>query len=106
MSGNQLSGRNQNGTYKLNVDAAIKLGNPHFSTGMVLRDHTGAFVAGKTICKAMVSTVMEAESQAILEGLHWLLNWTMKEYILSQIPFLQFELCNSQRIIYWKLVSF
>ncbi|XP_074377272.1 uncharacterized protein LOC141718788 [Apium graveolens] len=61
------------GFYKLNVDAAIKLGDPSFSMGLVLRDHTGAFVTGKTICRAMVSSVVEAEAQAILEGLQWLL---------------------------------
>ncbi|XP_074346617.1 uncharacterized protein LOC141685409 [Apium graveolens] len=61
------------GSYKLNVDAAIKLGDPSFSMGMVLRDQTSAFVTCKMICRAMVSSVVEAEAQTILEGLQWLL---------------------------------
>lgn len=60
------------GTLKLNVDAAVRLGADVFSMGLVLRDSAGAFVLSKTVCKPMVSTVLEAEALAILEGLYWL----------------------------------
>lgn len=59
----------QFGGFKLNVDAAIKLGDSFFSVGLVLRDHSGNFVVDKTISRLMVATVVEAEAQAILEGL-------------------------------------
>lgn len=61
------------GSLKLNVDAAVKLGESTFQMGLVLRDHAGTLVLGKTVCKTMVSSVFEAEALAVLEGLQWLL---------------------------------
>lgn len=43
------------GVLKLNVDAAVKLGDQSFSVGLVLRDHTGTLVHGKTSNKPMVT---------------------------------------------------
>ena len=60
------------GVLKLNVDAAYCQGASSFSIGMVLRNHEGSFVAGKTLCQTMVPSVLEAEARAIMEGLHWL----------------------------------
>lgn len=34
------------GSYKLNTDAAIKLGDSTFSIGLILRNHEGGFVMG------------------------------------------------------------
>ena len=85
------------GVYKLNVDAAIKLGEISFSMGLVLRDHSGTLVAGKTICKLMVSSVFEAEATAILEGLQWLINMTVDKVIIESDSFLSVKaLQNSQ----------
>ncbi|XP_074341872.1 uncharacterized protein LOC141679267 [Apium graveolens] len=64
----------ESGVLKLNVDVAVKLGSPSFSMKLIIRDHTGSFVAAKTVCTSMVSTVFEAEALAILEGLQWLLS--------------------------------
>lgn len=61
------------GTLKLNVDAAVKVGESKFAMGLVLRDHNGSLVSGKTMCKAMTMSVFEAEALAVFEGLKWLL---------------------------------
>ncbi|XP_074346362.1 uncharacterized protein LOC141685140 [Apium graveolens] len=52
------------------VDATDYQGASSFSIGMVLRNHEGSFVAGKTLCQTMVPSVLEAEARAIMEGLH------------------------------------
>ena len=59
------------GSYKLNADASIKLGDNTFSVGFVLRDHAGGFVMGQVRKMLMVSSVFEAEVVAIREGLQW-----------------------------------
>ena len=65
--------------------------------GLVLRDHSGTLVAGKTICKLMVSSVFEAEATAILEGLQWLINMTVDKVIIESDSFLSVKaLQNSQ----------
>lgn len=56
--------------------------------GFVIRDHTGAFVIGKTVCNSMVSTVFEAEALAILEGLRWLLSMNFDKVIIESDSFL------------------
>ena len=48
---------------------AYKVGSNSFSVGLILRDHLGSFVAGKVACLKMVSSVFEAETIAIHEGL-------------------------------------
>ncbi|XP_074327890.1 uncharacterized protein LOC141665806 [Apium graveolens] len=55
------------GVFKLNVDAAVKLGTRSFSIGSY-RD----LYARITLSRSMVTTFVEAESLAILEGLQWL----------------------------------
>lgn len=60
------------GKLKLNTDAAVRLGEDLFSVGLVLRDHLGSFIAGKVLRMMMVSSVFEAEVEAIKEGLKWL----------------------------------
>lgn len=55
------------GSFKLNVDAAIRLGEDSLSVGLVLRDHLGSFIAGKVRCMKMVNSVFEAEVFVIKE---------------------------------------
>ncbi|XP_074337757.1 uncharacterized protein LOC141674955 [Apium graveolens] len=59
------------GSYKLNTDTTIKLGDSTFSVGLILRNHEGGFVMGKVRKLLMVSSVFEAEVDAIREGLQW-----------------------------------
>lgn len=60
------------GWLKLNTDTAIRVGSDSFSIGLVLRDHSGSFVAGKVASFSGNYTVLEAEVSAIYEGLKWL----------------------------------
>lgn len=60
------------GSFKLNTDAAIKVGDDTFSIGLVIRDHQGEFIFGKVMNMAMANSVFEAEVAPISEGLHWL----------------------------------
>lgn len=76
------------GVLKLNVDAAVKLGAATFSMGLVIRDHTGAFVSGKAVCADMVSSVVEAEALAILEGLQWLSSMNQDRAVIESDSFL------------------
>ncbi|KAL8095245.1 hypothetical protein AgCh_036631 [Apium graveolens] len=59
------------GAFKLNVDAAFYPGAASFSVGLVIFNHARDFVASRTSCQAMVSTVVESEARAILEVLYW-----------------------------------
>ena len=62
------------GYLKLNTDASIKLGEETFSVGLILRDHKGAFVGGKTQRMQAAMSVFEAEVLAIREGLRWMVS--------------------------------
>lgn len=48
--------------FKINVDASVTPGVKVFSTGMVLRNHEGQFVAAKTKKLAGEISVVEAEA--------------------------------------------
>lgn len=56
---------------KINVDASVVGGQDFFSVGMVLRDHQGQYIAGKTMRFAGVVSVVEAELTGILEAMLW-----------------------------------
>lgn len=58
-------------TVKINVDASFFPGAASFSVGMVMRDHSGLFLAGRTLCLSAVDTVVEAETIGIREILSW-----------------------------------
>lgn len=60
-----------NGVLKLNVDASFRSDKENFSLGMVIRDSNGDFVEGRTMCKAPVSSVFEAEAVGVKEALSW-----------------------------------
>lgn len=54
------------------MDASVTEGANFFSVGMVVRDHQGLFVQGKTMKFAGQVSVMEAEMVGILEALLWI----------------------------------
>ncbi|XP_074326797.1 uncharacterized protein LOC141664743 [Apium graveolens] len=55
-------------SFKLNVDAAIVVGQDSFSMGMVIRNHLGQYAA-KVMKKAGAFSVLEAELTGIIEAL-------------------------------------
>lgn len=59
------------GEFKINVDASVFMGENYFSVGMVLRNHKGEYINGKTLCFTGQVSVMEADLVDILEGLLW-----------------------------------
>ena len=59
------------GQLKINVDASVVEGQGFFEVGMVIRDHHGQFIPGKTLKLAGGVSVTEAESTGILEALIW-----------------------------------
>lgn len=56
---------------KINVDASITEGQNSFAIGMVLRNHLGGYIAGRTMKFAGNVSVMEAELTGIVEALLW-----------------------------------
>lgn len=61
------------GQVTVNVDAAIVKGSPYFSVGMVLRNHTGAFIVGRVLKISKEVSVIEAETIGIEEALSWIM---------------------------------
>ena len=57
------------GTLKINVDASVFEGADSFSVGMVIRNHQGLFIKGKTMRLPGKVTVLEAELVGVLEAL-------------------------------------
>lgn len=91
------------GCFKLNVDAAIKLGTYTFTIGLVLRDHRGHFVAGKTMCIRMVSTVLEAEALALQEGIVWLFSMTHQKVCIESDSLLCVQTIKNAHEIHLKV---
>ncbi|XP_074348100.1 uncharacterized protein LOC141686901 [Apium graveolens] len=59
------------GSFKINIDAAIVVGQNSFSVGMDLRNHLGQYDSGKVMKKAGAFSVLEAELIGIIEALLW-----------------------------------
>lgn len=56
---------------KINVDASVVAGQDSFAVGMVLRNHQGQYIAGKTMRFAGAVPVLEAELTGIWEAILW-----------------------------------
>ena len=59
------------GCLKINVDASVIDGQNTFAIGIVLRNHQGCYITGRTMRFAGSVSVMEAELTGILEALLW-----------------------------------
>lgn len=59
----------ERGALKLNVDASVFPGMETFSISMVLRNHSGTFLAGKNIRLPVPTSVFEAEALGVREAL-------------------------------------
>ena len=71
------------GSLKLNVDASVHPGAQSFKVGMVLRDHMGSFVAGKTLCLPGQVSVFEAEAIGMDEALSWILSRPLHRTVIE-----------------------
>ncbi|XP_060217124.1 uncharacterized protein LOC132644553 [Lycium barbarum] len=59
-------------TIKCNIDASYDIHTALTEVGMVLRDHLGQFIAGKTIFLDRVASPLLAEIIGVREALTWL----------------------------------
>lgn len=57
---------------KVNVDASFTSDSDKFKVGMVMMNHIGEFLAGRTRCFEAASTVFEAEAVGVREALSWI----------------------------------
>ena len=53
------------------MDASVKQGHNSFVIGMVLKNHEGNYISGKTARFQGPTSVVEVEIVAIYEGLKW-----------------------------------
>lgn len=93
------------GNLKMNVDASVKKGHDSFSVGLVLRDHLGRYIEGKTRRFAGVVQVVEAETIAILEGLLWFEELPATNITLESDSFLNVRAINKPNLNYLELGS-
>lgn len=62
----------EEGVLKINADASFVPESATFKVGMVLRDHRGTFIMGRTSCAMSPSSVFEAEAIGVREALSWI----------------------------------
>lgn len=79
------------GQLKLNVDASVFPGSTSFTVGMVLRDHQGQFLRGRTRRVAGQVQAFEAEAVGMLEALSWIKNSTGQEVVVESDSLLVVE---------------
>lgn len=60
---------------KLNVDASFFPEATSFTIGMVIRDHEGKFIEGRTMFLTRPDTVFEAECIRVREALSWIMSY-------------------------------
>lgn len=61
----------QDGSFKLNVNASVFPNEDFFSVGLIMRDHTGGFIQGRTMKIAGKVSVLEAEATWVLKAFEW-----------------------------------
>lgn len=59
------------GSLKINVDASVFEHSEEFSVGMIVRNHQGTFIRGKTMRFSGRVQALEAELVGILEAIRW-----------------------------------
>ncbi|XP_074361362.1 uncharacterized protein LOC141701628 [Apium graveolens] len=71
------------GSIKLNVDASFLPEADSFSIGMVIRDHDGTFIEGRSMTLPRPTTVFEAECIRVREALSWLLSYQGRRAVVE-----------------------
>lgn len=80
--------RPEEGTLKLNVNASFVNDAETCTIGMLLRDHTGSFVEGRSITLVSPGNVLEAEAMGIREALSWVKDRQFVKTIIELDSFL------------------
>ncbi|KAL8119782.1 hypothetical protein AgCh_017046 [Apium graveolens] len=73
------------GEYKVNVDASWFQGAESFSIGMVMRNHLGNFIEGRTVTLYQAADALEAEVLGIREALSWVKNMDDRKVIENDV---------------------
>lgn len=71
------------GTWKLNVDASFVQDAECFIIGMIIRDHAGVFVEGRSMTLPHPGSVFEAECIGVKEALSWLTDHQSRKVIVE-----------------------
>ena len=92
------------GILKVNVDVSVFPNASTFTVGMVMRNHRGSFVAGKSISLPMADSVFEAETIGISEALSWIKVHQVHgtEVVLESDSLLAVKAITVRKLIYWK----
>lgn len=61
----------ENGRVKINVDASVYAGIPHYGVGLIIRDHLGQFYKARVLRVGGEVTAFEAVTKGVLEALKW-----------------------------------
>ncbi|XP_074355227.1 uncharacterized protein LOC141693936 [Apium graveolens] len=86
------------GKYKVNVDADIVKGSISFTIGMLLRDHTGFFLVGRTIKLNRPVSVMEAETTGIEEAMVWITSKGITDICIESDSLLPVQAINGTTV--------
>lgn len=65
-----------------------------FSVGMVLRDHCGMFLEGRTVSLTQAADVLEAEALGIREALSWVKNMEGRKVMVESDSLLAVSAIN------------
>lgn len=65
------------------MDASVFNGEDSFSIGMIIRDHAGVFIRGKTMRFAGKVAVAEAEAVGVLEALSWIKEFPSQPVVIE-----------------------
>lgn len=85
------------GTLKINVDASVFEGADSFSVGMVIRNHQGLFIKGKTMRLPGKVTVLEAELVGVLEALLWSAAFQEQTAVIESDSLLSVQAINKDK---------
>lgn len=90
----------EQGKFKVNVDAGIVEGSTCFTIGMLLRDHTGFFLEGRTMKLNRTVSVMEAETTGIEEALLWITSRGITDICIESDSLLAVQAINGTSVFY------
>lgn len=86
------------GTWKLNVDASFVQDAECFIIGMIIRDHAGVFVEGRSMTLPYPGSVFEGE--CIGEALSWLTDYQSRKVIVETDSLLIKKHFNERLLIF------
>ncbi|XP_074328038.1 uncharacterized protein LOC141665951 [Apium graveolens] len=90
----------ERGKFKVNVVAGIVEGSTCFTIGMLLRDHTGFFLEGRTMKLNRPVSVMEAETIGIEEAMLWITSKGITDICIESDSLLAVQAIRGTTVFY------